>query len=60
MDRPLVMTSDTARHPFRRSLPHHVTHIAEALEPVRSSDQDWKLFILSFTAFFIAFYSFIF
>ena len=55
-NRPLVLTSEGARHPFRQVLPPHV------LKPVadaRSDDQDWKLFALSFTAFFCCFYSFI-
>ena len=30
------------------------------LKPVKDQDQDWKLFLLSFTAFFICFYTFIF
>jgi hypothetical protein len=60
MRRALVLTSDGARHPFRRSLPPHVTHGVEPALPIASSDNDWKLFLLSFTAFFIAAYSFIF
>lgn len=46
---PLV--AQTARHPFRRNLP--------SLRPVREEDRDLKLFVLSFTAFFICIYSFI-
>lgn len=55
MRRYLVLTNEAARHPFRRSLP------PPAIErsPARDDDQDWKLFALSFTAFFISFYSFI-
>ena len=59
MRRQLVQHSDGARHPFRRSLPHHVTSEAPPLRPAPSSDNDWKLFALSFTAFFTVFYSFI-
>jgi hypothetical protein len=60
MKRTLVLTSDGARHPFRRCLPAHVTGTPVALRPVPSSDSDWKLFVLSFVAFFTAFYTFIF
>jgi hypothetical protein len=60
MKRPLVLHSDGARHPFRASLPHHVTSEAPQLRPLPSPDNDWKLFVLSFVAFFTAFYSFIF
>lgn len=60
MKRSLVTTSDGARHPFRRSLPHHVTSEAPPLSAAPSPDNDWKLFLLSFSAFFTAFYSFIF
>jgi hypothetical protein len=59
MKRTLVMTSDGARHPFRRGLPQHVTSGTEELRPIASSDNDWRLFLLSFTAFFIVAYSFI-
>lgn len=60
MKRPLVLTSEGARHPFRRSLPAHVTTVVEALPAGRSSDRDWKLFVLSFATFFTAFYAYIF
>jgi len=60
MNRPLVLTSEDARHPFRRRLPAHVTHVAMVQpEPIRSSDHDWRLFLLSFAAFFFVAYSFI-
>jgi hypothetical protein len=55
MTRRLVLTTEAARHPFRRSLP------PSAVKPARKSDdEDWKLFVLSFAAFFTCFYSFIF
>ncbi|UZW55867.1 hypothetical protein NUH86_03470 [Sphingobium sp. JS3065] len=62
--RPLVLSSESARHPFRQRLPRHVLRVAEPSgtrerAPV-SDDNDWKLFMLSFGAFFTAFYSFIF
>lgn len=60
--RPLVLTTESARHPFRQRLPAHVLRMK--LEPTKAKppvndDQDWKLFVLSFSAFFTAFYSFI-
>ncbi|WP_066514200.1 hypothetical protein [Sphingobium cloacae] len=64
-NRPLVLTTESARHPFRRMLPPHVLRVtdgnaaARAKKPV-DDDSDWKLFALSFCAFFTAFYSFIF
>jgi len=33
MNRPLVVTSEHARHPFRRSLPAHVLRPMPTLEP---------------------------
>ena len=42
-----------SRHPFRASLPRLVS------VPVTSEDSDLKLFVVSFTAFFICFYTFI-
>jgi hypothetical protein len=59
MKRTLVLSSDGARHPFRRTLPQHVTNGTIDLKPVKSSDNDWRLFLLSFAAFFTAAYSFI-
>lgn len=53
MIRRLVLTNEAARHPFRRGLPPPV------LRAVRGEDQDVKLFLLSFAAFFTCFYSFI-
>ena len=62
--RPLVPTTESARHPFRQRLPAHVLRVsddkgARGRKPV-DDDKDWKLFALSFCAFFTAFYSFIF
>ena len=54
MTRRLVLTHEAARHPFRRSLPPPA-----AVPRARDDDRDWKLFVLSFTAFFICFYAFI-
>jgi uncharacterized membrane protein len=33
MNRPLVLTSENARHPFRRSLPAHVLRAMPSFEP---------------------------
>jgi hypothetical protein len=55
MPRRLVLTNEAAGHPMRRKLPPP--------KPMRAAvdqDQDWKLFVLSFVAFFICFYTFIF
>ncbi|MGR6329862.1 hypothetical protein ACU5AX_12405 [Sphingomonas sp. XXL09] len=51
MKRRLVITNEAARHPFRQMLPPPVALAA------RNDDQDWKLFLLSFAAFFICFYT---
>ena len=51
MTRRLVLTNEAARHPLRRSLPPPVTASA------KNDDQDVKLFVLSFAAFFICFYT---
>ncbi len=63
MRRTLVLTSENARHPFRQSLPRHVfAVVAEAAKTPRApdaDDQDWKLFVLSFVAFFTVAYTFI-
>ena len=55
MTRRLVLTHEAARHPFRRALPPPA-----AMAKPRDDDQDWKLFALSFAAFFTCFYTFIF
>lgn len=71
LKRTLVLTTESARHPFRQTLPPHVFAMATPTkgEPgkdatkIRSlspDDSDWKLFLLSFAAFFTAFYGFIF
>ena len=54
MTRPLVTTNEAARHPLRRSLPPPVVPPAP-----RGDDHDLKLFVLSFTAFFVCFYTMI-
>lgn len=63
MRRALVLTNEAARHPFRQRAPRHIfTEKAHAVRPAREAsadDQDWKLFLLSFAAFFTVAYSFI-
>ena len=55
MERPLLLAARGPRHPFRRSVVR--TQVA-ALR--RDEDSDLRLFALSFTAFFICFYTFLF
>lgn len=57
MTRRLVLTNEVARHPFRASLPPPPRVAAAAA--TRSDDSDWKLFALSFAAFFTCFYTLI-
>ncbi len=47
------MTDEARRHPFRRSLP------PQRIVQVPDDDRDLKLFALSFTAFFVCFYTFL-
>ena len=54
MTRRLVLTTEGAGHPMRRALPP-----APAGSVHRDGDQDWKLFVLSFAAFFTCFYTFL-
>ena len=54
MTRRLVLTNEAARHPFRRALPPPVPAPTR-----RDDDSDWKLFVLSFAAFFTCFYTLI-
>jgi hypothetical protein len=55
MKRRLVLTNEAARHPLRQMLPPPaVARVAP------DEDRDWKLFSLSFAAFFTCFYTFIF
>jgi hypothetical protein len=54
MTRRLVLTNESAGHPFRRMLPPPMV-AARA----HDDDGDWKLFLLSFSAFFTCFYTFL-
>ncbi|MBK5263782.1 MAG: hypothetical protein JJE34_00910 [Alphaproteobacteria bacterium] len=58
MKRRLVLTTESARHPFRKSLPMQL-FVVDPKSKRTSDDQDWKLFMLSFSAFFTVFYTFI-
>lgn len=58
MKRRLVLTAESARHPFRRTLPPPPP--PPVVSEIDDQDRDWKLFVLSFAAFFTCFYSFIF
>jgi hypothetical protein len=55
--RSLVVTDESARHPFLQSLPPHVRH---GQAPVRArkrwaiSAHDWRDFFLSYCACFVA------
>lgn len=53
MQRPLVTTNEAAGHPLRRMLPPPRAAVSDG------GDQDLKLFVLSFTAFFVCFYTLI-
>lgn len=55
MKRQLVLTNEAAGHPLRRLLPPPVM-----VRATRRDDDDWRLFGLSFAAFFVCFYTFIF
>lgn len=52
MDRRLI-TEEPIGHPIRRAM------VRRDAKPSRSDDQDLKLFVLSFTAFFVCFYTMI-
>ncbi|MFC4292692.1 hypothetical protein ACFOWX_09735 [Sphingorhabdus arenilitoris] len=59
--RKLVSLNESARHPLRRMLPPPTGGLL-VVQPEPSSwwkKEDTHLFLLSFTAFFITFYSFI-
>jgi hypothetical protein len=55
MHRTVSLAAPSARHPFRQAL------VESRIERARiRDDSDIKLFALSFTAFFVCFYTFIF
>lgn len=55
--RSLVLTTEGARHPFRQTLPPHV--FQALADPGKRNDEDVRLFLMSFAAFFVVVYSFI-
>lgn len=67
LSRPLVLRNEGAKHPFRLSLPLDTLALTEpqvALEESEEPSKKWfnedaSLFVLSFSAFFTAFYLFI-
>lgn len=66
--RPLVLRNEGARHPFRLSLSREILALGPeeiATEEVATKKSKWlnedtSLFLFSFSAFFTAFYLFIF
>ncbi|MEO9469486.1 hypothetical protein [Parasphingorhabdus sp.] len=65
--RALALRNEGARHPFRLNLPREVLAVATEEQPQEQGspkrywlNEDVHLFLLSFAAFFTAFYLFIF
>jgi hypothetical protein len=60
MRRSLVLGDESARHPFRQSLPPHVrAGQGECAAPMRITAQDMRDFLLAFCACFLAVSAFI-
>ncbi len=55
MRRQLILTGTSRSHPFRANLPQVRAEVRR-----REDEGDLKLFALSFTAFFVCIYTFIF
>ncbi|WP_010164482.1 MULTISPECIES: hypothetical protein [unclassified Sphingomonas] len=55
MQRTLPLRAQTARHPFRQTVA-----AARSARVRARDDSDVRLFVLSFSAFFVCFYTFIF
>ncbi len=55
MNRRLVLTNESARHPFRQMLPPPVNEAVSTREPL----SDRALFLLTFVAAFMAFSTFL-
>jgi len=55
--RALVLTDESARHPFLRTLPPHVRDGAAAARAIwprlRLSQQDWRTFFTTYCAAFV-------
>jgi hypothetical protein len=64
--RPLVIRNQGLKHPFRQSLPVNIVQMTreerdlDAITKEKGLGEDVSLFLLSFLAFFTAFYMFIF
>ena len=66
--RPLILQDNGIRHPFRQTLPMTIVQLAReeheseaaAIAKAGGLGDDVSLFLLSFLAFFTAFYMFIF
>ena len=54
MERQLLLAPAPRRHPIRQAMAQ-----ARVVERKRRDDSDVKLFALSFTAFFVCFYTFL-
>jgi hypothetical protein len=54
MERQLLLARAPRRHPLRQAVAE-----ARVIERKRRDDSDVKLFVLSFTAFFVCFYTFL-
>ena len=57
MRRALVVTDESARHPFLQSLPPHVRRGEAAVAPRKRwfiTMRDWRDFLLSYCACFVA------
>lgn len=54
MQRQLILAQPPRSHPIRRTVTR-----ARAIERKRREDGDLRLFVLSFTAFFVCFYTFL-
>ncbi len=59
MRRALVLTDESARHPFRASLPPHVRKFAPLRNNWRMSQRDWRYFAATYCAGFLAVTAFI-
>lgn len=65
MKRALVLTSEAAGHPFRRTLKPHILRVPKPDPVPEITDKGWlrqedtHLFAISFAAFFTAIYGFI-
>jgi hypothetical protein len=55
MNRRLILTNESARHPFRQMLPPPVVDTSRHREPL----SDRALFLLTFAAAFLAFSTFL-